>query len=512
MRPKPVSPVDARIEELFAESDRDMLRIGTFASGMTGPIARDNASIDKYLATISVDEMHASAREYAYQLESEFGIVDHIVLEHAAQLCSELFADNVSFLREKFRALCNRVSVVREEHNKRLAAEQHARDEASRLATMKWFHDYAIREAARTSAESLSTSALPLTSGGFVTAAPAPMTGVVPAVSGAPTSIASLVAVSTVAFTSTALAGGTAGVTQLVGSGSVSRPDQYLSRLLSEGCIMSRPHPTAAFDPFARTSGLWPAAGAHAPPPAPVVHRTPDLSLIEALSPEFLQSYSQAQIDVLRPVLQPALPEPDVSVESESERRLSALSACFPESIEGRPSPTSQYVDHSNLTSETVVQRRNTAFEYVDTLSPTSESVSELQNPTFRYFDPPILTSECAELHQSPTLESIDLRRNATSECVALANPTSESVDERRSPTAQYVGRANLPSESVVQRRNLTSEYVDPSRPTSESVGERRTPTFRCFEPPILTSESADRRRNPTFEYVGRPIPTSEKV
>ena len=117
-----------------------------------GPTARDNMSFDEYFATVSVEEMHAKSREYGYLLEIKFGIVDSVVQEHTAQLFSTLAADNISYLREKFRAMCNRVSVIMEDYKNGALAEQHARDEASRLASMKWLHDYAIREAARTSA------------------------------------------------------------------------------------------------------------------------------------------------------------------------------------------------------------------------------------------------------------------------------------------------------------------------------------------------------------------------
>ena len=166
------------------------------------------------------------------------------------------------------------------------------------------------------------------------------MTGGVPVASVPPTSIASSATVIPVATVSTAVAGGSSGVALPSSSGTADRPDQYLSRLFSELpgiCVMNRPNPTSAFDPFAGVAGIWPPVGAIPPPPAPapvpVVSRAPEFSLIEALSPEFLQCCNQAQLDMLRPVLRRAVQKPDVPAESEAERRLNALAAYFPESF-----------------------------------------------------------------------------------------------------------------------------------------------------------------------------------
>ena len=72
-------------------------------------------SFDEYYATVSIEEMHAKSREYAHLLESKFGIVDSVVHEHATQLFTTLASDNISYLREMFRAMCNRVSVILED-------------------------------------------------------------------------------------------------------------------------------------------------------------------------------------------------------------------------------------------------------------------------------------------------------------------------------------------------------------------------------------------------------------
>ena len=90
---------------------------------MMGPTGRDNVSFDEYFATVSVEEMHAKAQDYAYKLECKFGKVDRIVQEHAAQLFTGLVSEEVSYLHEKFRAQCNRVSVIMEEYKRRLAFE-----------------------------------------------------------------------------------------------------------------------------------------------------------------------------------------------------------------------------------------------------------------------------------------------------------------------------------------------------------------------------------------------------
>ena len=193
---------------------------------------------------------------------------------------------------------------------------------------MKWFHDYAIREAARTSAATdQSSSALSPTLGSTVTAEPALAIRGVPTVNCALTSVASLATVGTVATSSNASEGRASSVAQPTSSGTAALPDQYSSRLFRKGCVMSRPHPTSVFDPFAGTGILWPSTGA----PAPAVPRAPDLSLIQALTPDFLQNCIQAQIIMLRPIVQRVVPNPDVPVESEADRRLNALATFFPE-------------------------------------------------------------------------------------------------------------------------------------------------------------------------------------
>ena len=211
----------------------------------------------------------------------------------------------------------------------------------------------------------------------------------------------SLATVGPVATVSTAVAGGSSGVALPSSSGTAVRPNQYLSRLFSglPGiCVISRFNPTSVFDPFAGVAGPWAPVIAIAPPPTsapvPVVSRAPELSLIEALSPEFLQSCNQAQLDMLKPVLRRAVQKPDVPAELDAERRLNALAAYFPE-IFARPQPQ-PFISTSTPTSHV----------YRTLFSPPTD-LARQPDPKSRV-DPDVSTSRGRANVEDPPIDTTD--------------------------------------------------------------------------------------------------------